>query len=78
MVRAKFKLTSITAHDGNGDARSFTFYPVQDDGIPENQSFNKWTPSGELKIYVTNPQVIQEWKLGDSYYLDFTPAPKKV
>jgi hypothetical protein len=39
-----------------------------------NKDWSKWTPSGELKMMVTNPAAIEKFELGKEYYLDFTPA----
>ena len=41
---------------------------------PEDVSFAEATPSGELKIYVSNPIVVGTFKPGKNYYLDLTPC----
>ena len=73
MVRAKFVLMSIQAH-AYGDSKTYRFAPQYDTSIPEDQRFAQYSPSGELWIQVTNPVVHETWKLGESYYLDFTPV----
>lgn len=73
-VRAKFTLTKIE-QTSYSPAVKFTFSPVYDPAIPEDQVFAQYSPSGEFWINVTNPAVIEGWKLGESYYLDFTPVP---
>ena len=45
-----------------------------DSSNPEDVSFAEATPSGELKIYVSNPVVIGSFKVGKSYYLDLIPC----
>jgi len=40
----------------------------------EDVSFAESTPSGELKIYVTNPVVVGRFKPGQNYYLDLIPC----
>ena len=40
----------------------------------EDLSFAEATPSGELKIYVSNPAVIGTFKPGSEYYLDLIPV----
>lgn len=45
---------------------------MYDDSVPEDQRYARYTPSGELRIAVTNPAVVFE--PGQSYYLDITPA----
>ena len=76
LVKAKFMLTSHNCEVwGNGDAHEFTFTPQYDPKIPEDQRFNKATPSGKLTIRVDNPAVVEFWRgqLGKQFYLDFTP-----
>lgn len=45
-----------------------------DSSNPEDVSFAEATPSGELKIYVSNPVVIGSFKVGQGYYLDLIPC----
>lgn len=45
-----------------------------DSSNAEDVSFAEATPSGELKIYVSNPAVIGSFKVGRNYYLDLIPA----
>lgn len=76
-MRAKMKLTMVTRHE-NIETLQFNAvgpkgnYPS--DGSDENNTYAKFTPSGELKLTVTNPDLLGIFNLGDTYYLDFTPA----
>lgn len=74
-VRAKFRCLSIThfADNGTDPQAEIRFHAVYGTG-EENKSWSKWTPSGELKMMVTNPSAIEAFELGKSYFLDFTPA----
>ena len=77
-VLAKFMLTSHT-HEGYGSnhhGHEFTFTPQYDPKIPEDQRFNKASPSGKMTIQVDNPAVVEFWttQVGRQFYLDFTPA----
>jgi hypothetical protein len=74
-IRAKFTLHSITQHAG-GSNKTFKFFTVSNNETPENERFTKYTPSGELTLMVDNPPAEEQLKLGESYYLDFSPAPK--
>lgn len=47
-------------------------YP--DDGSDEDNTFAKFSPSGELSLTVANPALIGQFKVGQKYYLDFTEA----
>lgn len=40
----------------------------------EDVSFAEATPSGECKIYVSNPSVVGTFVIGRNYYLDLIPC----
>jgi hypothetical protein len=71
MVRAKFRLVSMTK-DLNSEGGGVKFQAVHGN---DNRTWSKWTPSGELTMYVSNPAAFEQLKLGDYYFLDFSPAP---
>lgn len=80
LVKAKFMLTEHK-HGGRGQTpdwhwHEFTFTPQYDPNLPEDQRFNKASPTGVLTIRVDNPSVVDFWKnqVGKQFYLDFTPA----
>lgn len=75
MVRAKMRLDEIVSYAG-GTAKTVVFRPAYDASIPEDQRFMRATPSGELRMFVDNPAALDQLKLGEYYYLDFTPVPK--
>jgi hypothetical protein len=66
MVRAKFKCLSV---DG-----SQVKLEVVMSGSPENESFFKWTPSGQITLGIQNEAAVEQFKEGVEYYVDFTPA----
>lgn len=43
-------------------------------GSEENRSFATATPSGSITFQLNNPALADEFKPGQSYYVDFTPA----
>lgn len=45
-------------------------YP--EDGSDENNTFAKWSPSGNLTLTCTNPALFDTFKVGDELYLDFS------
>lgn len=69
-VRAKFKVTSVT-HDTNG--HSVKLMPVTG-GSPENESFFKWTPCGEITMGTINVEAAANFTPGKQFYVDFTAA----
>lgn len=74
-VRAKMRLNAITEHDTG--SKTLKFYTSYDQTIPEDQRFMKATPSGTIEMLVDNPAALEQFKIGESYYVDFTPAPKQ-
>jgi hypothetical protein len=72
MVRAKFRVTSVTEHFGwNGVTVTLT--PQYDTTIEEDRRYAKATPSGEIKITIDNPPALEQFKKGQFMYVDFTP-----
>ncbi|MCX2931382.1 hypothetical protein ORI20_13945 [Mycobacterium sp. CVI_P3] len=73
-IRAKFRCISETKTAYSSESRQLVFQPMYDpELVAEDVSFAKATPSGELKIFVDNPNA--NFVLGQDYYLDFTPVP---
>jgi len=80
-VRAKFTVTKDSSCGYAAQTgpmvthREITMMAVFDDGLAkENKSFATATPSGNLVFTVTNPAIAEEFKAGETYYLDFTKA----
>lgn len=70
-IRAKFAVISVETFE-NGDSQ-VRLSPRYDESIPEDRRFSKATPSGELKMYINNPPVVEELKPGRQFYIDLTP-----
>lgn len=82
--RAKFRITGVSkmnSHAPNPDGTTpvhqvdVTLQPVfaGDDG-DSNKQWSKWTPSGELRLSITNPTIFPELVNGKVFFVDFTPA----
>ena len=69
-VIAKFKCYSVTDY-GTGQ-KEINFQAVTTG--PGNESWSKWTPSGILKMMVTNPDALSQFEPGKEYYLTFAVA----
>ena len=79
-VRAKFFVTEIkhTGTPGSDPYATITLAPVfgtYGNG-QANESWSKYTPSGKIEMAVTNPAAIDQFAVGQSYFVDFTPAGK--
>lgn len=69
-VRCKLKLVSLTDAEETGTPVA-TFETVYDDTIPEDVSFNKYTPYGKVELAVCNPRALEKLVVGADYYVDF-------
>lgn len=78
-MRAKMKVHSLKKHEHNpgSDAMdelimgAVTTKDYDDNGLDEDNTFAKFTPSADLNICITNPALIGEFKVGDVFYVDF-------
>lgn len=73
-IRAKMVLSSITSHSWSKDSKTLKFTTQYDQSIPEDQRFQKATPSGFIEMQVDNPAALEQFELGKGYYVDFTPS----
>lgn len=81
-VQAKFIVQEVQhQHVGGGNSQAnIKLTPVIGDQ-ESNESWSKWTPSGELQMCVTNPDAIKQFVVGRCYILTFEeteeqPEPK--
>ena len=86
--RLKYAIPGSTSHPVDGSISSYDRYEYESTGIPlreitltavyggsaENRSFATSTPSGSITFQLNNPNLAEEFKLGQSYYVDFIPA----
>lgn len=82
--RAKCRITGVTklsSHAPNPDGTcpitsvTVTMQPVfSGDDHDSNKQWSKWTPSGELTLQITNPEIFPELVNGKAYFVDFSPV----
>lgn len=81
-MRAKMRLGSVMPlPDGQGGLAQerLSFHGVAasrypEDGSDENNTYAKFSPSATTEIVVANPALIGKFTVGETYYVDFTPA----
>jgi hypothetical protein len=79
IMRAKMRVAGVQKFP-NSDQETLKFYAVsKSDGYPadgsdEDNSYARWSPSGELSLTVANPSLYGKFAVGDTFYLDFTRA----
>ena len=70
-VRTKFRVDSVKEA---GDGMKAVSLNAVIGGSPENDSFFKWTPSGQISIGTINKQAAENFNVGQEFYVDFTPV----
>jgi hypothetical protein len=74
-VQAVLFLSAITEHHWGG--KLLRFEARYDESIPEDKRFQKATPSASAEFMIDNPSALEQFNIGQSYYVDFTPAPNR-
>lgn len=76
MVRAKFKVDSITRKEFPGMVQNeIAMTPVYSgDEDSENAKFWNATPSGKIEFTCVNEDAVKQFEVGKEYYVDFTKA----
>jgi hypothetical protein len=81
MVHAKFRVNQVTEGKSTVDGVEKKFredivagavYDPDPNG--RNRSWSEATPYGELRMAICNPGAFGQFKQGQEFYLDFTPA----
>lgn len=73
MLKAKFTCNSVAVDAGSPNVETVHLRPVHaDSGV--NKEWSKYTPSGELKMVITNPEAQGKIKPGQEYILDIREA----
>ncbi|GGB64603.1 hypothetical protein [Deinococcus soli (ex Cha et al. 2016)] len=71
VTRAKFTVTEVDSAGG-----VVKFHPVySSDPTSENAQFFAATPNGEITLRLVRDGVLANFKPGEAFYVDFTPAP---
>ena len=76
-MRAKLKLTSVTLSESSDQLKFSAVckpngYPA--DGLVEDNTYAKFSPSVELSMTVNNPALLGKFRPGQKFYVVFTEA----
>lgn len=79
MIRSKFRVNSVQQFGNGGNAQcdavsseQIILSPVHGEKGTSNAQWSKWTPSGEIRIHVSNPECFGKFKLNSVHFVDFT------
>lgn len=71
-------MEKVTKNEGGSETLKFRGVAKKDsygpEGLDENNTFAKFSPSISLEMTVTNEALHGKFNPGDTFYLDFTPA----
>lgn len=82
-MRAKLQVGFVQEHfygpDKSKSMETLSMHAVAaskypEDGSDEDNTFAKFSPGANLSINIANPALFGQFKVGDKYYVDFTPA----
>jgi len=84
-MRAKFVINGVQQHFSDEaktikSGETLSMSPVcktggyDETGNDEDNTFAKWSPSGSLTLFVVNPALWDQFKVGQKLYTDFTEA----
>ncbi len=75
-MRAKFQINKVERFPGQDriTGNAVTSKPFDKDGFSEDNTYAKFSPSGELTLTIANPALVGKIEPGQKFYLDFTPA----
>lgn len=71
-VRAKFSCISIQKSPDNSTA--VVNLSAVTTGSAENESWSKYTPSGQLQMVISNPAASEQFEQGKEYYIEIEPT----
>jgi hypothetical protein len=71
-MRAKLVVNNVVLSDYSDTLELQAVYGG--DKNSEDNTFSKATPSASMKIQIDNPELRGQFKPGQKFYVDFTPA----
>lgn len=77
-VRCKMRVTEkkdVAHWDAKKPGKSMTVVKLTAASGEGNRTWSEYTPSGTIELSITNQAAIDDFQLGSSFYVDFTPAP---
>jgi len=82
-MKAKMHLTLIEKHQGDtSETLHFSAVGKSDaypeNGMDEDNTFAAFTPSADVTMLITNPELVGKFKQGDTYYVDFCPTGEAI
>jgi len=76
LMRAKLLVHSVESNGLSESIRMGAVYKnsYSDDGLDEDNTYSRFTPTADLHMIITNPVLLEKIKQGMKFYVDFTPV----
>jgi hypothetical protein len=78
IMRAKMQVSAVEKHSEASETVRFRAVsgtdPYGPNGESEDNTFARYTPSGDCSLMISNPDLIGQHEVGQKFYVDFTPA----
>jgi hypothetical protein len=75
-VRAKFVVTELKKSLWPGSSTAPTESVVLAPATGEdNKTWARYTPCGRIEMQIDNPPALEQFHIGQTFFVDFTPAP---
>lgn len=78
IMRAKMQVSSVEKHSETSETVRFRAVsgtdPYGPNGESDDNTFARYTPSGECSLQISNPDLLGQHEVGQKFYVDFTPA----
>lgn len=83
-MRAKMSVNTVTPYGEPVTQENLSFSavtgtdPFGPKGESEDNTYARYTPMASLNMTINNPELLGQFKVGDRFYVDFTPADEPV
>lgn len=71
-VRAKFRCHFI--QNAEDDSYRVVHLSAVTADSPENKSWSQYTPAGDIRMHISNPDAFDQFKQGKDYFIDIQQA----
>ncbi len=76
MMRAKMYIAKVEGQRLEFRCVTSSDKPYGPNGESEDNTFARYTPFGEAKFDITNPELQDKFSVGDTFYVDFNKIAK--
>lgn len=77
VVRCKMKVVEVIDRTSSYSITKQESHQVKLAAVtdPANKTWAAYTPSGSIELTINNPDAFAQFKVGETFFVDFTAAP---